>query len=79
VIFSFRVGTRSETEIRSPKNPKKDLAAVDSPNNFFKDVKRCQQMSKGFAALCHIYLTLLDSLDSGKPFGHLSTSFDIFE
>ena len=31
----------------------KDLAFFDSPNIFLKDVKRCQKMSKGFAALCH--------------------------
>jgi len=51
VIFSLRMGTHAETYIHSLHNPEKDLALVDSPNIFFKDVKRCQKGMRHFVIL----------------------------
>jgi len=48
VIFSFRMGTHPENCIHGLNNPKKHLAVVDSPNIFFKDVKRCQKGLRHF-------------------------------
>ena len=57
VIFRFRMGTLAETYIHSLNNPKKDLAVVDSPNIFFKDVKRCQKGLRHFVILSYEGMT----------------------